>query len=1337
MLRGSTPRRRSGHRRSPTARSRLRRLGLPIVWLTMGVAMLLATVQDSNARLRPYYVLRSAAGESQIKPRILFVLDTSGSMSMRAQAALEECEWDECENPAFAGTDRESRLAAARRAVNEVILATEDNAKFALMTFLQNGAHGNSVPTMCNNDSGDPRRFVWVEDYNFDFPGFPSHEIQRDGHVGAWRLCQGNDVRPYPYLRWDDLGVGSAVAANDMAGDPPASPLISTNYGDISSDANAQRRVQWFPEFMGVRFQPNDTTDPTHDITYSTTGDYGTGAATQDTEVFGHDFYYWPYVDGFPGYAFYETHPTYGGANTGGIAGTDNNVHSGKLYSPFYFDFTGIPINPNAVGPSSEEEAREAVLAHTSSMVNGGVDAAGYTPWRSTIGPIPNAPTQSNAIYAHSTVSSYLAFVNNIESPDVCAPTAAVLITDGAPFPNTEGGWRLYQRLAALRNELGAQVYVLGFFIASDVELNAMACASAGACDGVWCTTPCNDAPADDWDTCFNPDDPENECAYQATSAEELQQALSTIVGEVGDFDLPSGPGSTANEFGVASGGDEIDALQTTVSAITDYPSWQGHVVREACDFRDGDGALLPACEPTGFDPEDLEETFGECEMSRTWDAGQCLADNPWQGRQIYTHDSNNELVRVVENDGSGTATAGFVAELVSQNLVSGDVQAEANEIAAFLLGRDAPSNWRLPGLANSAPIIVRRIPPHDPGSTPSVAIRDPHCGGRLLGAADGVPATLEEYAAEVWDDSDPTAYEEAQEAVIIGDDFGVLHAFQFNSGNELWGFIPRFALESLAEKASVGAATYGQTGEVEDHNYGLAATINRGWVYDDSDPDASQHRWRLLAIMGMGAGGREHMVLDLSHMSPDSSRGPFEILWTTEDEDGVPGGIKERYDGFNGETWARPALGYHIPGETSTQIPEAYFIMGTGYPVDAGLEEGRTLLQVNALNGDIEDYAVLPPVDPDDTYEPSFGTVVDPAVGTHCLSRMWAEMQEVYIADPAGRLFRWDLGQETAHAADSGGLWNNAAQMALDTPIPACEGTGDSCTVNPANRAESFTFPPAVTSTDRLDDITSVTTAGPLSPSDQFLLALIGGSPADDALRGTIGEDYQSSIYLLVDDHSGDASGGFQVPAGAPKALPGANANYMRMALTDIERERRIVPYAGADEVVEVRNFSRDTRPMRAPRIFVTGVVDNNTGDIIDGVEVYFIEYTVYEPPSAICDPNFYDDDNEAWHDDPGSTYTITLRLTANVASGFDLINGAGAGSPADFEDGFEEGLTLESVAQIGSGECEGDGCGPQLGNPAPAPCNNNAGGGTSNTSSRSALTISHSQLSGFTPVE
>lgn len=1381
-----------------------------VVVLAVLALVAILTPQRSEARLQPYYILRSATGEAAIQPRILFVLDTSGSMSLRSQAAAQNCTWGQCEDPAYFGTPNESRISSARRAVHAVVDAMQDEAKFALMTFEQNDPHGNQVPGMCNFITARPgidtnccdmrldeigcddatcqtticgydawccsvnwdslcaeeaesdcnaicdyqdTRFSWVLEYAYGNNNWAYINDAYPNEIGAWHLCQGDRQRPYPYLRWDDLGAGASVVANHQAGALPASPILDVT--QIRDPDNARRGVQWFPQFMGVRWQPNATTDPGAILTHGSIGDYGSDDASTDAEVWGNDFYYWPYVDGFPNYAQNSLWPDWGGENKGGIASQDNNINEGKLYAPFYLDLSSTPVNPNYWGPADNASAQASVLAHTNNMISGGVDAGGGTPWRSTVGPIPAAPSQSNSIFAHTTMGSYLKFVTNIESPDVCAPTAAVVITDGEPSPN-QGGSGLYSRLADIRNDLDVQVYVVGFFLGAGGELNNMACAGAGACNGATCSTPCDDTPADAWDTCQNPANPATECAYLAESADELQEVLTGIVNNIGDFDVPSGPGTAINDFGVGAGGapGEGEPIQTELSARTEYPSWRGHVVRQMCDDIDpvtlalADYCVVPSPE---FEPEEVEETFGPCPQSRSWDAGECLQQTACGDRRLYTNTNANVVIPI--NNGE-TATAQFVAELQAGNLIPGAApQDEADEIVRFVLGCDAPGGWKLPGLANSTPIIARRIPPYRPEFTPAVAIRDPHCGGRLLSASDGVPYTLEEYAEEANDPDNripnPSLHYEYQEVVLVGDDMGVLHAFQLNSGNELLGFVPRPALSILAQESANGSGLYGQPSDLEEHIYGLAATVNQAWVFDDGGGVPANERWRHLAVIGMGAGGTHLTALDISHLSPSSAQGQLEVLWTTETPQNAAHAAL--YDQYNGETWARPAIIYHVDGEESTNEPEAFVVFGTGYQPGSGYDpetydendpRGRVLVRAEALTGNIVESAEIPA--PAQTmFETAYGTVVDPAVGTHCLSRLWAEAQETYIADPAGRLFRWDLGRDSNHASDSGGPWAGAAIPAIPLHFPSCMG-GPPCSVAGNNPADPFLFAPAVSANDRIDDFFSAAPLGAVAPSDQFLVALISGSPADDSLDYDTG--FTSSLYLMVDDHSGDPTAGFTVPAGGPLVAPGTDANYMRMALTEIERTREVIPYPGANPVTNTQNFNRSTRPIRAPRILVTGVVDEDTVDpndptvnptIIDGIEVYYIEYTVYEPPSGLCDPAWYDSNDDEWHVDPGSTYRITFRLTSSVSNGFNFQNGAnGAGDP-DFGAGFATGLTMESVEQLDEGgNCANGECGPQIGTSASAPCDLNEEAAAIPTAAF-AVTVQQSELAGFTPVE
>ena len=409
--------------------------------------------------------------------------------------------------------------------------------------------------------------------------------------------------------------------------------------------------------------------------------------------------------------------------------------------------------------------------------------------------------------------------------------------------------------------------------------------------------------------------------------------------------------------------------------------------------------------------------------MSRDWDAGECLRDMAWTDRRIYSHDAGNNVYAISNPD--GTASGTFLLELEALGHVSGaGAQAQADEIVAFLLGRDAPGGWKLPGVSNSAPVVVRRVPDYRVDQLPEVGIRDPHCAGRRYGELDAgaIPDSLEDFAAAAWDDDEAPNYT-YQEAVVIGDDHGIIHAFQLDSGNELFGLLPRFAIANAVTQAANGPANMGQPVEdLEEHEFGVASTLNHGWAYD-----AGADRWRHLGVIGMGAGGLEYITLDLSHMNPALGT-PVEVVWTTEDSAPLDD-LKTAYDPILGETWARPALTYHVPNDELTGgEPETFLIGGSGYRGASGVDQqGRALFVANAITGELLDRTELPAVT-EPTYESDFGALVDPAVGSHCMSRYWAEAQETYVVDPAGRLFRWDLGRGTTpltfiHTADSGGV--------------------------------------------------------------------------------------------------------------------------------------------------------------------------------------------------------------------------------------------------------------------------------------------------------------------------
>ncbi|MCA9687603.1 MAG: VWA domain-containing protein, partial [Myxococcales bacterium] len=196
--------------------------------------------------------------------------------------------------------------------------------------------------------------------------------------------------------------------------------------------------------------------------------------------------------------------------------------------------------------------------------------------------------------FSHTTVASYLAFLTTVADEDMCRPTMAILVTDGQPDPwASQGGEELYSRLAKLRKRLGVKVYLVGFGQGAYNNQTAwermhhIACAAAGADDTF---APCSGSNDYGWDTCADPEDPADGCAWLADDASALAHALRTIIDGVIETEVPAGPPTVAHEFQLSDPDDPSSdpaAVQTTLDAWTEAPAWRGHVTRSGCDDPD------------------------------------------------------------------------------------------------------------------------------------------------------------------------------------------------------------------------------------------------------------------------------------------------------------------------------------------------------------------------------------------------------------------------------------------------------------------------------------------------------------------------------------------------------------------------------------------------------------------------------------------------------------------------------------------------------------------------------------------------------------------------------
>src|SRR5262249_38663830 len=130
-----------------------------LVWLKLlGAALLLLGIvgrpQSADARLDPFYIVNGPS-YGAITPKILFMLDNSGSMGMDItyDASLvfptTKCWWDNCEDETKGVL--QSRVHAARNVIATLAHANKDGAQFALMTFAvalpPDGTVAKPIPT--------------------------------------------------------------------------------------------------------------------------------------------------------------------------------------------------------------------------------------------------------------------------------------------------------------------------------------------------------------------------------------------------------------------------------------------------------------------------------------------------------------------------------------------------------------------------------------------------------------------------------------------------------------------------------------------------------------------------------------------------------------------------------------------------------------------------------------------------------------------------------------------------------------------------------------------------------------------------------------------------------------------------------------------------------------------------------------------------------------------------------------------------------------------------------------------------------------------------------------
>jgi hypothetical protein len=372
--------------------------------------------------------------------------------------------------------------------------------------------------------------------------------------------------------------------------------------------------------------------------------------------------------------------------------------------------------------------------------------------------------------------------------------------------------------------------------------------------------------------------------AFFADSTEALVVAFKKITNATATGDYATGAPIT----GAAAGAGKYIILSSTA-----FPDWEGHLYKlDTSEFG------KPA--PNNY---------------RVWDAAQLLAAKDETKRLIYTWDPRDPDLALVEITEGNRGTLGNIVAFTG-----GVASTMTPAVVDFIRGNTGETKLdgtlKLPKVARAArlgPLI---------NTVPSIV---------------GSPAAYEQGKVEPHDDFQK-AYENRRPMIWIGSNDGMLHAFDFATGDEVVAIIPpqilgrqaelRDNFNRLIEKPGP-PVTYeksptSKTGQPDDltNIYGVAGSLRFGDVFFPGSPGG----YRTLGFITLAEAGSVVAAIDITHpypgntspvVDPDPEYGVFPGTTT-----GLPVKIVWQKTAANlpglKTTWSLPALAARSFGKWS-----------------------------------------------------------------------------------------------------------------------------------------------------------------------------------------------------------------------------------------------------------------------------------------------------------------------------------------------------------------------------------------------------------------------------------
>ncbi len=216
------------------------------------------------------------------------------------------------------------------------------------------------------------------------------------------------------------------------------------------------------------------------------------------------------------------------------------------------------------------------------------------------------------------------------------------------------------------------------------------------------------------------------------------------------------------------------------------------------------------------------------------------------------------------------------------------------------------------------------------------------------------------------------TQEEERSPLIFVGANDGMLHAFDAESGNEVFAFVPSAVIPNLNKLTS---PDYNEAGG--EHHYYVDGTPVVRDVYFGGD-------WRTVLVGTLRAGGRSMFALDIT--DPNN----IDLLWEFSEGDDIPEDAPEN---------TASDMGYSFPAPTLARLHSGQWAVVTGNGYDSA--SGRAvLLLIDIETGDL--IKKIPTLESDSANGLSSVRVAD--------NNSDGIADYAYAGDLKGNLWRFDL---------------------------------------------------------------------------------------------------------------------------------------------------------------------------------------------------------------------------------------------------------------------------------------------------------------------------------------